>query len=289
MLKTFFIRLYRSLPVIRECSEIHKLLKRFEKDQRARQAIQLCDFDLHDHPRYSDARRLPIHQAQICSQNGEDGIIREIFRRIGTTDKTFAEIGVGNGYENNTSFLLSQGWTGFWIDGKRSFLRALKDRKDLGGDCIKHSVSFVTRENIKELFLELDVPLEFDLLSLDIDQNTFFAWEGLRDFQPRVVVVEYNSALPSDLDWKVHYLPDRTWDFTQNFGASLKAFENLGRDMGYSLVGCDLLGINAFFVRNDLLGDHFLSPFSSENHYEPPRFQFRHRRGHLPAILDRAD
>ncbi len=289
MLKTFFTKLYRRLPVIRECSEIHKMLKRLEKDQRARHAIQLCDFGLDDHPRYGDPRRLLIHQAQICSQNGEDGIIREIFRRIGSTDKVFAEIGVGNGCENNTSFLLSQGWTGFWIDGKRSFVRALKDREDLRGDCVKHSVSFVTRENIKELFRELDVPLEFDLLSLDIDQNTFFAWEGLRDFQPRVVVVEYNSALPSDLDWKVRYVPNRTWNNTQNFGASLKAFENLGRDMGYSLVGCDLLGINAFFVRNDLLGDHFLSPFSSENHHEPPRFEFRHRRGHLSAILDRAD
>jgi len=38
-------------------------------------------------------------------------------------------------------------------------------------------------------------------------------------------------------------------------GASLKAFDKLGKKKGYSLVCCDSLGVNAFFVRNDLLND----------------------------------
>src|ERR1700679_3271322 len=49
---------------------------------------------------------------KIYSQNDEDGIIREIFRRIGTTTKTFVEIGAGNGLENNTVSLLFEGWKG---------------------------------------------------------------------------------------------------------------------------------------------------------------------------------
>ncbi len=136
------------------------------------------------------------------------------------------------------------------------------------------------------LLASLDVPQEFDLLSIDIDQNTYYAWEALRAYKPRVAVIEYNAALPADLDWKVNYDPRRVWDETQNFGASLKALERLGRGMGYSLVGCDLAGSNAFFVRDDLVGERFAAPFTAENHHEPVRYALLTRRGHRRGILD---
>ena len=52
--------------------------------------------------------------------------------------------------------------------------------------------------------------------------------------------MEYNASLPADVEWKVHYDAKRMWDGSHNFGASLKAFETLGRRLGYSLVGCEL-------------------------------------------------
>ena len=196
-------------------------------------AIRLLDFELERHPRYGDPKRLLRHAFQVCSQNGEDGMIHEIFRRISTQSRIFVEIGVGDGRECNTAFLLSQGWTGYWIDGNDTFLETLKDRADLAGGCLKHSVAHVSRENIATLLGQLEVPEEFDLLSLDIDQNTYYVWDGLKQFRPRVVVVEYNAAIPPDIDWKVHYDPNRTWDGSQNFGASLRAFETLGAQLGY--------------------------------------------------------
>src|SRR5690348_5879965 len=50
-------------------------------------------------PRNADPRRLLRHGFKIYSQNDEDGIIQEIFRRIGTTDRRFVEFGVQNGFE----------------------------------------------------------------------------------------------------------------------------------------------------------------------------------------------
>ncbi len=235
---------------------------------------RLLDFELAHHPRYSDPRRLLRHAAQVCSQNGEDGMITEIFRRIGTTNRTFAEIGVDDGNENNTAFLLSLGWKGFWLDGSDAFVQTLRSRPDLHDSSLTTQVAHVTRENIAGLFHSLGVPNEFDLLSIDIDQNTYYAWDGLREFRPRVVVVEYNSAIPPDVDWKVRYDPEKVWNGTNNYSASLKAYELLAADLGYSLVGCDFTGVNAFFVRNDLVGDRFVEPFTSDNHYEPPRLNF---------------
>jgi len=55
----------------------------------------------------------------------------------------------------------------------------------------------------------------------------------------------------------------------------------LGQRLGYSLVGCDLTGINAIFVRSDLVGDNFLQPFTAENHYEPARHGLTYRLGHV--------
>jgi len=37
-------------------------------------------------------------------------------------------------------------------------------------------------------------------------------------------------------------------------------------------VGCDAVGVNAFFVREDLLGERFLPPFTAAHHYQPPRY-----------------
>jgi len=280
---------YRQLPIVRELRHIRETLWNIQNSLEAGRVIKLVEFELQNHPRYSDPLRLLRYQFQVCSQNGEDGMLREIFRRIGTTNRVFAEVGVGEGRQNNTAFLLSQGWSGFWIEGDDKFVANVAHRKDLSAGALKYLVRFATRENIAALFEELGVPKEPDLISLDIDQNTYYLWESLGAYRPRVVLIEYNATLPADLDWKVSYQADRTWDGTQNYGASLKAYESLGRQLGYSLVGCDFIGVNAFFVRNDLVAGKFAEPFTAENHYEPLRTSMLHRRGHPPGILDRME
>jgi hypothetical protein len=64
----------------------------------------------------------------------------------------------------------------------------------------------------------------------------------------------------------------RVWDRSHYFGASLLTMERIGSNKGYSLVGCDLTGTNAFFVRSDLVGGKFSGPFTAIEFYEPPRY-----------------
>ena len=52
---------------------------------------------------------------KVYSQNDEDGVIEEIFNRIGLTNKKFVEFGIQNGLESNAHFLLHKGWSGLWI------------------------------------------------------------------------------------------------------------------------------------------------------------------------------
>ena len=239
-------------------------------------------------PRYNDPKRLHRFEHQVYSQNGEDGALDEIFRRIGSTSRVFLEIGVGDGLENNTTHFLSQGWKGFWVDGDQKALERIQKIfwQPLGRGDLMVQQALVTAENIGEVLAKMKVPAEFDLFSLDIDRNTYFIWQALKHLRPRVVVIEYNSTYPPQVDWKVEYRPNMVYNCTSYMGASLKAYERLGGELGYALVGCDLCGINAFFVRRDLCANHFAEPFTAENHFEPPRYFLMRRDGHPRCFTD---
>lgn len=279
---TFLKKWYARLPLIRELRNLH-VLPAHTRFMETAVLIQTLETLKAGHARYRDPQRLMAHGAQYWSQNFEDGMITEVFRRIGPTSKTFLEIGVGDGGENNTTALLAAGWSGWWIEGSKKhcgkILDGLQQMPSLAAR-LKVRQAFVSPDNIAGLLEKLGVPSEVDLFSLDIDLDTYHIWAALKKFRPRVVVVEYNAGLPADLDWVHPYKAGRVWDSTQAYGASLKAFERLGREYGYSLVGCDLVGVNAFFVRNDLVADKFAAPFTAENHYEPPRHFMMTRFGH---------
>lgn len=239
-------------------------------------------------PRYRDPRRLHAFEQQVFSQNGEDGALAEIFRRIGVTDRRFVEIGVGDGLENMTTFWLAQGWKGWWLEGDEKSIAAIREHfwQPLGKGDLQLKQAFITAENIGALLASLNVPTEFDLLSLDIDRNTWFVWRALQAYRPRVAVIEYNASWPATVEWTVEYRPDLVHNCTAYMGASLKAYERLGAELGYALVGCDLGGINAYFIRRDLCGDKFCEPFTAENHYEPPRYFLMRRDGHPRCFTD---
>ena len=99
-----------------------------------------------------------------------------------------------------------------------------------------------------------------------------------------MVIIEYNATLPPWINKTVAYDPQRSWDGTNYCGASLGALTTLANTKGYSLVGCSPSGVNAFFVRDDLLDEYFSRSFTAENHYEPPRYGLATLAGHRPGF-----
>jgi len=226
-------------------------------------------------PRLADSRRLPKFGYRVYSQSDEDGILHEIFRRIGERNRTFVELGSGDGLENNTLFLLVQGWRGLWLEGserrvtsaKRALAREIREGR------LTVAQHFVTAKNVNEAIARHAPEGELDLLSIDLDGNDYYILEAVQAVKPRVIVAEYNAKFPPDVAWTIEYNEAHRWDATDYYGASLKALEILLAKRGYVLVGCNLLGSNAFFIREELATDPpFCSPFTAENHYEPARF-----------------
>jgi hypothetical protein len=235
-------------------------------------------------PKYQDPKRLNRHETRVYSQNGEDGILEEIFRRIGMTNRFFTEFGV-QACENNSLYLLLQGWRGIWLEGSPAQVSLMQHEmaRQVAAGQLTIKNAFITAENIETLFRELQVPAEPDLLSIDIDGNDYWIWKAVTNYRPRVLSIEYNPIFPAHIRWVMKYNPTHVWQQDSYQGASLKSLELLSASKGYTLVGCDLTGTNAFFVRDDLVGNHFAGPFTAENHYEPARYYLQARLGHPRA------
>lgn len=221
---------------------------------------------------------------KIYSQHGEDGIIDEIFKRIGTTSKTFFEFGAGSGTENNTIALLINGWKGWWVDGGKyiDIYRKLY-ATSIGKKDLNIGSHFVSSKNINEIAKKIGIPKEIDLLSVDIDGNDYYVWEALEATSPRVVIIEYNAVyLPGR-----HFLQDESiteWDGSNFFGASLHTLNELAKRKGYTLVCCDLIGANAFFVRNDLVSDLFESAGDVGLLWQKPKYYLNYYGGHMSTV-----
>lgn len=85
-------------------------------------------YELLTERRLKNEKSLELHGFKVYSQNDEDGIIEEIFNRIGTTKKFFVEFGVGNGLESNSHYLLHKGWRGVWLEGDEKSVKEMAEK-----------------------------------------------------------------------------------------------------------------------------------------------------------------
>ena len=266
-------KIFKAVPGIRWFLDIRRELSliRFQATQQTRIQQQLYRQTLCK-TRIEEGMSFPAaYEHQTFSQNGEDGILREILRRMKKDRGWFVEIGSGDGLENNTRLLLETGWEGVWIDGSEGCcsLAGKVNKKFVENGKLKIRNSLVTAENINELLTEMEVPPHIDVLSLDVDLNTYHVWEKLEDTSPSVAIIEYNGFFPADSAWVAEYDPSGWWDGSFNMGSALKPLEELSKKKGYRLIGCDLSGANAFFIREELAEIHFPTNTGVNQLFEP--------------------
>ena len=221
------------------------------------------------------------------SQTDEDGITLEILRRIGgVQDGVFAEIGVGDGMENNTLILAALGWKGCWIGGEvlRPSLR------DGPGARLRYLREWVTLDNIVALCregLKSTGREAFDVISLDLDGNDIYLAEAMlaAGFTPKLFIVEYNAKFPPPVEFQIDYDAGHVWQNDDYFGASLASYVKLFERFGYRLVCCNAhSGANAFFVRDEFAPAFDDVPTDTGSIYMEPRYWLYGRHGHQPSV-----
>jgi hypothetical protein len=185
------------------------------------------------------------------SQNEEDGLLLALFKRIGTTDQRFVEIGCGMNGGNSGFFAQECGWSGLMVDAKSASIEKVTVR--FRGHPVRTVKQRVTREGVNGMLEKFGFTGELDLLSIDIDGMDYWVWEALTVCSPRVVAIEYNWLFGAERAVTIPYASEFDLGAIGNRGyrgASLAALAHLGRAKGYRLVATER--VNAFFLRNDL-------------------------------------
>jgi hypothetical protein len=215
---------------------------------------------------------LVAFERKISSQNGEDGILTAIFDAVGTSNRYVVEFGVEDGIECNSAHLLRDcGWRGFLIEGDDHQFQRLRERYR-NNTRVQLAHTFVTVENIASIFAAHHVPNEPDLVSIDVDGNDYWIWKALESYRPRVVVIEYNASHPPPELWVMAYNSEHRWKGDSYFGASLASLARLGNAKGYALLTTETRGVNAFFLRRDLLAKSRFPERIPEQAYYPPGY-----------------
>lgn len=269
--------LYRApLLSISDISMLHDLWLKVEKHER--NSIQYLQLRYSNQLLASAKYFYRSHEYSVSSQNGEDGLLLYIFSQIGLTNRWFVEFGAG-GYSSNTKLLsTSFGWNGLSLDGDESSIEGMKAdyQKIKSSDPqrnLEAQTAWLTKENVNAILIEKSIPKDFDLLSIDIDGVDLWLWEALSEFSPRAIVVEYNASFGPDEDLVIPYQGDfYRWSERWHpngwyYGASLAAWAKLADTKGYALLACESTGVNAFFVRRDLLTSALPTQSVSDAYY----------------------
>lgn len=223
---------------------------------------------------YSD--NLQDYEFSVYAQSGEDGIIQHLLQKIKPIRPIFVEFGVQNYTESNTRFLLQdRNWSGLVIDASPTYIEYIKADPIYWRYNLKAECSFIDAENINTILKRNGIGGDIGLLSVDIDGNDYWVWKAVDCISPAIVICEYNSLFGSQHKVTIPYDSSfyRTTAHFSNlyFGASLAAITQLGCEKGYQLVGSNATGNNAFFVRNDLVGN--LPMYTPEQVYVKAQFR----------------
>jgi hypothetical protein len=182
--------------------------------------------------------------ANVNSQTGEDGIIEKVLESISDNNRWCVEFGAWDGrYLSNTyNLIANRGYSAVLVEGDRKKFRQLQKNFRANEKVIPiHAfVGFEEYDGLDSLLRATDIPVDFDVLSIDIDGNDYHVWAAVKQYRPKVVVIEYNPTIPNPVEFV------QARDMRVSHGSSILSLDKLAKQKGYELVAATRL--NAVFV-----------------------------------------
>jgi hypothetical protein len=168
------------------------------------------------------------------SQNGEDGVLAQIFRLLGIRYGTFFEFGAADGvWCCNTRLLLQTGWKGLYVEPDRvNFERLLHNTSAFRplvcrNEYVEPSGPLTIENHWRRAFDELGES-ELDFLSIDVDGFDDELLESIQTLRPKVIMIEVNSG---HHPMYPHRIP-RTIS-ANNVGQSMYIMTQIASEKGY--------------------------------------------------------
>jgi hypothetical protein len=180
----------------------------------------------------------------VNSQKGEDGVLRKILETIGAANRWCVEFGAWDGrhLSNTYDLIASREFSAVLIEGGAARFRDLQEtfKHNPRVTPVNAYVGFTPEDSLDTILAPTAIPLDFDVLSIDIDGNDYHAWKAVTRYRPKVVVIEYNPTIPSVVEFV------QRADMSVNHGSSILSLTLLAREKGYELVAAT--DYNCFFV-----------------------------------------
>jgi hypothetical protein len=148
---------------------------------------------------------LSDHKSNVYSQLGEDGVISKILEVVPARNRWCVEFGAWDGiYLSNVCNLIrNQSYSAVLIEANKKKFKELQanygNRTDV--HVLNKLVGFSSNDNLDSILQPLPIPVDFDFLSIDIDGNDYHVWKAIRHFKPKIVCVEYNHTIPTEIEF----------------------------------------------------------------------------------------
>ena len=186
----------------------------------------------------------------IFSQNGEDGIIEEIFNRLENKielKKNFCEFGAWDGLHLSNTFNLykNKKFKGILIEpNKIRYKKLCENIPDSDVIKINSIVSFDGDHILENILRKRQIDLSIDFLSIDIDGCDYFIFESIKNIDVKIACVEFNPTIPNDVEFVQEKI------FAHKQGCSPLSLQKLGMKMGYDMIAATYN--NLFFSKKNL-------------------------------------
>lgn len=177
------------------------------------------------------------HAANTYSQCGEDGIISTVLAMLPEKDQWCVEFGAWDGahLSNVRKLILEQNYRAVLIEGDPARCgQILTNYSEPSHSDHVHPVNafvgFDASDGLDKLLSGHEIPVNFDFLSVDIDGNDYHVWEAVESYRPKVVCIEFNPTIPTEVDFVQEKNPE------VNQGCSLRALYRLAKIKGYEAI-----------------------------------------------------
>lgn len=178
----------------------------------------------------------------IYSQNGEDGIIEFILSKIEVKDGWCCEFGAWDGKHLSNTFNLvsNKNYNAVYIEGDdekfKDLLKTTNEFKSIVP--INSWVEIDGLNSLDNILSRTKIPLNFDILSIDIDGLDYLIWESFVKYKPKIVVIEINSAFDPQINFSeddLRYDVMLSRSGGPRSGINFKTCFDLGKSKGYRL------------------------------------------------------
>ena len=132
------------------------------------------------------------------------------------------------------NFIINNNFKGLCIEGCANNINELKNNIANTFDVYN---GYVTPLNIINVFNQFNVPINFDILKIDIDGYDLEVLRKiLEKYKPKIIIAEINEKIPPPILFEVKFKEDYVWDYSHCFGFSISSGKKVLDNYEYKII-----------------------------------------------------